>query len=89
MHVAKVIAKPMEAFEKLTRRGFIGVNAEKVAGLRGNDRHRDAGGEAAGHRPWDVFDERTHFRQPHDHQDHPGHHRGHQQSGVAVFFDDQ
>ena len=81
--------QPVQAFDEFPGRGLAGVNAEEIAGLSGHDRHRDAGGETTGHRPRDVFDERSHLRQSHDDEDHPGHHGGQQQTAVAVFLDDE
>ena len=64
------------------------LQAEEILELQAGDDHRDAGGEAGGHRIGDELDQLAHPRQPHTHQHDPGHETGGHQSAEAIFFGD-
>lgn len=62
-------------------------NAEEVLELRARDDERNAVGEADDNGAWNVADGRACSREAHDHEQHAGHHRAHEQAAHAVLRD--
>ncbi len=63
------------------------MQSEEIFNLRAGDQHRDPIRESNHHRTRNKFHSCAQARHAHDHQQHAGHHRAHEQSVHAVHCD--